>query len=76
MKAPEGYSGPTPQLIEYDIKNDAISEVVSKFLKTSILKSDKVGIFQKDKEDDQITKITLKAISDTYKTVDMSSALS
>jgi len=70
MEPPAGYSGPKPHLIEYDIKSDTMTEVVARFMKTGITSEDKVGMFQKDKEDDAITKLAIKAISEQHSLVD------
>jgi nucleosome binding factor SPN SPT16 subunit len=45
MEAPSGYSGPKPELIEYDIKTDPVADVVKKFTASGILSSQKVGVF-------------------------------
>jgi nucleosome binding factor SPN SPT16 subunit len=76
MEAPSGYSGPKLQLIEYDIKNDYVATVVKKFVKTGVLSPGQVGVFQKDKEDGNITKITLEAIEEFNEVTDMQEMLS
>jgi len=59
METPTSYSGPTVELIEYDVKQaDALPEMVNKLVGQVSL-GKKTGCFKADKEDSKLTKLTL-----------------
>jgi hypothetical protein len=61
MKVPEGYSGPAVELLEYDPKSTDLTASISKLVSGSIGKN--TGCFKADKEDGNLTKSVLAAIS-------------
>jgi hypothetical protein len=69
MKVPEGYSGPAVELLEYDPKTTDLSAPISKLVSGSIGKN--TGCFKADKDDGNLTKSVLAAISKESELVEM-----